>query len=36
MVEVAVRDLLERWRRLPPVDPERLEADIDSVLSPAL
>jgi prevent-host-death family protein len=28
--------LLERWRRLPTVDPVRLKADIDSVLDPAL
>ncbi len=28
--------LLERWRRLPAVDPARLRADIDSVLDPAL
>ncbi|WP_322756318.1 type II toxin-antitoxin system prevent-host-death family antitoxin [Frankia sp. Cas3] len=28
--------LLERWRRMPAVDPVRLRADIDSVLDPAL
>jgi len=28
--------LLARWRRLPPVDPTRLGADIDSVLDPTL
>lgn len=28
--------LVERWRRLPAVDPVRLRADIDSVLDPAL
>jgi antitoxin (DNA-binding transcriptional repressor) of toxin-antitoxin stability system len=28
--------LLQRWRRLPAVDPARLRADIDSVLDPAL
>jgi prevent-host-death family protein len=24
--------LLERWRRLPPIDPARLKADVDAVL----
>jgi prevent-host-death family protein len=28
--------LLERWRRLPVVDPVRLREDIDSVLDPTL
>ncbi|WP_322780429.1 type II toxin-antitoxin system prevent-host-death family antitoxin [Frankia sp. Cas4] len=28
--------LLERWRRMPAVDPVGLRADIDSVLDPAL
>ncbi len=28
--------LLQRWRRLPPVDPSGLRADIDAVLDPAL
>jgi prevent-host-death family protein len=28
--------LLERWRRLPAVDPAQLKADIDSALDPAL
>ncbi|MHB1527184.1 MAG: type II toxin-antitoxin system Phd/YefM family antitoxin [Candidatus Dormibacteria bacterium] len=28
--------LLERWRRLPRVDPEALRADLDQVLSPGL
>lgn len=28
--------LLERWRRLPLVDPDRLRADIDDVLDPSL
>ncbi|WP_322759401.1 type II toxin-antitoxin system prevent-host-death family antitoxin [Frankia sp. Cr2] len=28
--------LLQRWRRMPAVDPVRLRADIDSVLDPAL
>ena len=28
--------LLERWRRLPAVDPERLRADIDAVLDSTL
>jgi prevent-host-death family protein len=28
--------LLDRWRRLPQVDPQRLREDIDSALDPAL
>ena len=28
--------LLERWRRMPAVDPVRLKADVDSVQDPAL
>ena len=28
--------LLQRWRRLPVVDPAQLRADIDSVLAPTL
>jgi len=28
--------LLERWRRLPAVDPARLRADIDSAIDPRL
>ena len=28
--------LLERWRRLPAVDPAQLQADIDAVLDPGL
>jgi prevent-host-death family protein len=28
--------LLQRWRRLPPVDPSRLRADIDTALDPTL
>jgi prevent-host-death family protein len=28
--------LLARWRQLPPVDPERLQADIDSLVDPTL
>jgi prevent-host-death family protein len=28
--------LLERWRRLPPVDPEKLRADVDSTLDTRL
>jgi prevent-host-death family protein len=28
--------LLERWRRLPPIDPDRLRADIDLVLDQRL
>jgi prevent-host-death family protein len=33
---VPARVLLQRWRRLPPVDPDQLRADIDSVLDSAL
>jgi prevent-host-death family protein len=29
---VAAAVLLERWRRLPPIDPARLRADIDATL----
>ena len=28
--------LLERWRHLPHVDPDRLRADLDQVLDPSL
>lgn len=28
--------LVERWRKLPPVDPVALRADIDAVLDPSL
>jgi prevent-host-death family protein len=28
--------LLERWRRLPPMDPDALRRDIDSVIDPTL
>jgi len=28
--------LLERWRRLPPVDADRFREDLDEVLDPAL
>ncbi|MHB1502101.1 MAG: type II toxin-antitoxin system Phd/YefM family antitoxin [Candidatus Dormibacteria bacterium] len=28
--------LLERWRRLPPGDPDALRADLDQALSPGL
>ncbi|HET9895879.1 MAG TPA: type II toxin-antitoxin system prevent-host-death family antitoxin [Streptosporangiaceae bacterium] len=28
--------LLQRWHGLPPVDPERLRADIDELLDPTL
>ena len=33
---LSATQLLERWRRIPAVDPTRLKADIDSVLDPAL
>lgn len=35
-VPLRAEQLLERWRRLPPVDPEQLRADIDAVLDPTL
>ncbi|MDP8931638.1 MAG: type II toxin-antitoxin system prevent-host-death family antitoxin [Actinomycetota bacterium] len=28
--------LLDRWRNLPPVDPQRLRADLDGVIDPSL
>lgn len=28
--------LLQRWRRLPPVDPDALKRDIDDVVDPSL
>ena len=30
------RTLLERWRHLPPVDPERLREDMDDLVDPSL
>jgi antitoxin (DNA-binding transcriptional repressor) of toxin-antitoxin stability system len=33
---VSAAALLERWRRLPPVDPERLRADLDRALDARL
>jgi prevent-host-death family protein len=33
---VDVRTFLARWRRLPPMDPERLRADIDSIIDQSL
>ena len=33
---VPAGELLEHWRRLPPVDPERLRADLDRVVEPGL
>jgi prevent-host-death family protein len=33
---LAAEVLLERWRRLPPVDPQRLRADIDETLDARL
>jgi prevent-host-death family protein len=33
---VPARLLLQRWRRLPTVDPERLRADLDDVLDATL
>jgi antitoxin (DNA-binding transcriptional repressor) of toxin-antitoxin stability system len=28
--------LLERWRHLPPVDPDRLRRDVDELIEPSL
>jgi len=33
---LALDVLLERWRRLPPVSPERLRADVDAAVDPTL
>jgi len=33
---VTAEVLLERWRRLPPVDADRFREDLDEVLDPAL
>jgi prevent-host-death family protein len=33
---VTAEVLLERWRRLPRVDPDRLREDVDEVLDPSL
>lgn len=33
---LSVDRLVARWRLLPPVDPERLRADIDATLDPRL
>lgn len=33
---LSASQLLERWRRIPAVDPTHLRADIDSILDPAL
>jgi prevent-host-death family protein len=30
------RALIERWRRLPPVDPTELRADLDALIDPSL
>lgn len=32
----AVAVLLDRWRRLPNVDPERFRADVDAVMDPGI
>jgi prevent-host-death family protein len=32
----AVAVLLNRWRRLPSVDPERFRADVDAVMDPGV
>ena len=28
--------LIERWRRLPPIDPRELRADLDALIDPSL
>lgn len=33
---LAAVTLLQRWRRLPPVDPQQLRADLDRVLNASL
>jgi len=33
---MALEVLLERWRRLPPIDPARLRRDIDVVFDPSV
>lgn len=32
---LTARELLERWRGLPPMDPRRLRADLNAVTGPA-
>jgi len=33
---LSAETLVERWRRLPPMDPEALRRDIDRIIDPAL
>jgi antitoxin (DNA-binding transcriptional repressor) of toxin-antitoxin stability system len=33
---LAAHVLLERWRHLPPVDPDRLRRDVDELIEPSL
>lgn len=33
---LSAREIVERWRRLAPVDPDRLRADIDAVTDASL
>lgn len=33
---VPLDELMRRWERLPPVDPERLRGDIDRVIDPSV
>jgi prevent-host-death family protein len=35
-VPLPAHTLLQRWKRLPPVDPARLRRDLDSVFDPSL
>jgi len=34
--ELSIDVILERWRRLPPMNPESLRRDIDRVIDPSL
>jgi prevent-host-death family protein len=33
---LTAEEVLRRWRRLPPMDPDKLRADIDAILDPSL
>lgn len=33
---LSAAELLRRWRRLPPMDPDALRADIDAIIDPSL
>jgi prevent-host-death family protein len=34
--DLSIEVILERWRRLPPMDPDSLRRDIDRVIDPSL